>query len=151
MSEHSRLERLDGLDATERALVEEALQARAQAHAPYSGFRVGAAVRGVDGSTHRGCNVESASYGLTMCAERVALFAARAAGVAEIEAIAVAGAAHGDRALPPCGACRQVIHDLAGDVPVLLATLDGRVERWTGAELLPAAFDAEFLEPEDRS
>lgn len=143
-----RLRPLAALTPPDRELVEAALAARENAHAPYSGFLVGAAVRDTDGGIHRGCNVETASYGLTICAERVALFAARAAGATSFRAIAVAGPGHGDRALPPCGACRQVIHDLAGDVPVLLATLDGRVECWTAGELLPAAFDAQFLEPE---
>lgn len=137
------------LDDAERELVEAALEGRERAHAPYSGFRVGAAVRAADGTIYRGCNVESPSYGLTVCAERVALFSARAAGATAYRAIAVAGAAHEDRALPPCGACRQVIHDLAGDVPVLLATLDGRVSRCSAGALLPAAFDAGFLEEEE--
>jgi cytidine deaminase len=141
-----RLRPVTELPEVDRALIEAAIEARERAHAPYSGFRVGAAVRSTDGAIHLGCNVESPSYGLTVCAERVALFAARAAGATTCDAIAVAGAAHAGRALPPCGACRQVIHDLAGNVPILLATLDGRVERWSAAELLPAAFDAEFLE-----
>ena len=149
MSDRPRLQRLDEIDAADRLLVQEALLARERAYAPYSGFHVGAAVRGADGSIHRGCNIENPSYGLTICAERVALFAARAAGVTEFEAIVAAGPAHGGKALPPCGACRQVIHDLAGDIRVILATLDGHAECWTAGDLLPAAFDAEFLEQEE--
>lgn len=145
-----RLQPVAELPPEERELIEAALVARERAHAPHSGVLVGAAVRDSRGSIHLGCNVETASYGLTMCAERVALFAARAAGATAFRAIAVAGPGHANRALPPCGACRQVIHDLAGEVPVLMATLDGRVERSSTARLLPAAFDARFLEPEDR-
>jgi cytidine deaminase len=136
------------LSAVDQELIAEALAAREFAHAPYSGFCVGAAVRDQNGLIHRGCNVETASYGLTICAERVALFAAKAAGVTAFSAIAVAGPEHGNRALSPCGACRQVIHDLAGNLRILLATLDGRVEVWTASELLPAAFGADFLQQE---
>ena len=128
------------LTPEQRKLVEAAVRARNEAHAPYSGFAVGAAALDADLRFHRGCNVENSSYGLTVCAERVALFSAVADGAAEITAIAVAGPGARGRPTAPCGACRQVIWDLAGDIPVLLATLDGRVEVWTAAALLPAPF-----------
>ncbi|NKB90232.1 MAG: cytidine deaminase [Acidobacteria bacterium] len=129
-----------------RKLVEAAIRARANAHAPYSGFAVGAAAVDADLRLHRGCNVENSSYGLTVCAERVALFSAVADGASDIRAIAVAGPGHRGRPTPPCGACRQVIWDLAGDVQVLLATLDGQVEVWQAADLLPAAFGPDDLQ-----
>lgn len=124
----------------QRKLVEAAIRARARAHAPFSGFAVGAAALDSDLRLHRGCNVENSSYSLTICAERVALFSAVADGATEITAIAVAGPGHHGRPTPPCGACRQVIWDLAGDITVLLATLDGKVEVWQAGDLLPAAF-----------
>lgn len=130
----------------QRKLVEAAIRARAQAHAPFSGFAVGAAALDSDLRIHRGCNVENSSYSLTICAERVALFSAIADGAGEITSIAVAGPGHRGRPTPPCGACRQVIWDLAGDVTVLLATLDGKVEVWRAADLLPAAFGPADLE-----
>ena len=132
----------------ERKLVEAAIRARAQAHAPFSDFAVGAAALDSDLRIHRGCNVENSSYSLTICAERVALFSAVADGAGEITSIAVAGPGHQGRPTPPCGACRQVIWDLAGDVTVLLATLDGKVEVWRASELLPAAFGPTDLGPE---
>ncbi len=134
------------LEPDHRKLVEAAIRARSRAHAPYSRFKVGAAVLDAELRQHRGCNVEISSYGLTMCAERVALFAARAAGSAPITALAVAGPGHGSHPTPPCGACRQVIWDLAGDIPVLMATLDGLVEVWRASELLPAAFGPDHLD-----
>lgn len=134
---------LDRLDAERRALVEAALRARERAHAPYSGFRVGAAVAAADGTVQPGCNVEISSYSMTLCAERVALFAARAAGHTDFRALAVAGP-EGDESTPPCGACRQVIWDLAGDIEVLLVDGDA-VEVWRAAELYPNAFGPERL------
>jgi cytidine deaminase len=129
-----------------RKLVEAAIRARSNAHAPYSGFAVGAAALDADLRLHRGCNVENSSYGLTVCAERVALFSAVADGASDIRAIAIAGPGHRGLPTAPCGACRQVIWDLAGDVQVLLATLDGQVEVWQAADLLPAAFGPDDLD-----
>lgn len=140
------LMRIADLEPDQRKLVEAAIRARGRAHAPYSDFKVGAAALDTELRQHRGCNVEISSYGLTMCAERVALFAARAAGSASVTALAVAGPGHGSQPTPPCGACRQVIWDLAGDIPVLMATLDGHVEVWHASELLPAAFGPDHLE-----
>lgn len=127
-------------------LIDDATRARGRAHAPYSGYAVGAAVRALDGRVFPGCNVEISSYGLTMCAERVALFAARAAGAREFAAMAVVGPGSGTAPTPPCGACRQVIWDLAGDIDIYLATPDGVVETRRTSDLLPEPFGPEQLE-----
>lgn len=137
---------LETLTAEQQELVAAARDARERARAIYSGYRVGAAAR-VDGRIVLGCNVEISSYGLTMCAERVALFAAVAGGGQSVEQIAVLGPGLAGRPTPPCGACRQVIWDLAGDVTVLLATPEGDVEVWSARDLLPAPFEAQFLDP----
>ena len=134
------------LEPDQRKLVEAATRARSRAHAPYSSFKVGAAALDADLRQHYGCNVEISSYGLTLCAERVALFAARAAGNAPVTALAVVGPGHGSQPTPPCGACRQVIWDLAGDIPVLMATLNGHVEIWRASRLLPAPFGPDHLD-----
>jgi cytidine deaminase len=136
---------LGELERADRELVEAAMRARELAHAPFSGFLVGAAVRLDDGTIVPGCNIEISSYGLTVCAERVSLFAARSRTRRPVRAIAVVGPGHEGVPTPPCGACRQVIWDLAGDVTVLLATPDGLVERWTAGELMPAPFGPEQL------
>jgi len=133
------------LDDRVRQLIDAAEAARRNAHAPYSGFPVGAALRAADGTVFPGCNVEISSYGLTMCAERVALFAARAAGAESFEMLAVVGPGDGGNPTPPCGACRQVIWDLAGDIPLYLATPDGRVDCRRASELLPHPFGPEHL------
>ncbi len=138
--------RVEELTPDLRELVAAATTARNRARAVYSGYQVGAAAR-ADGAIVLGCNVEISSYGLTMCAERVALFAAVANGRRRVEAVAVLGPGLHGRPTPPCGACRQVIWDLAGDIPVLLATPDGEVEIWQAAELLPEPFDPQFLAP----
>ena len=104
------------------ALVPAAMAARQHAHAPYSNFRVGAAVATLDGRVFTGCNVENLSYGLTICAERNAVFAAVAAGVREFDAIAIV--ADTREPVSPCGACRQVLAEF-GDFKVVSATLDG--------------------------
>lgn len=143
--EHPRPRRLADLPPEHRKLVEAAGRARQHAHAPYSGFAVGAAALDRDLRLHRGCNVENSSYGLTICAERVALVSAVADGAEDITALAVVGPGSNGRPTPPCGACRQVIWDLAGDVTVLLATLEGEVEVWRAGDLLPAAFGPENL------
>ncbi|HLJ40669.1 MAG TPA: cytidine deaminase [Candidatus Acidoferrales bacterium] len=127
----------------EEKLVAAARQARERAHAPFSEFRVGAAVRTKSGRTFGGCNVENASYGLTICAERVAIFKAISEGEREFEAIAVV--TDTDTLTPPCGACRQIIWEFCGDVPVILANLKGKVERESSAKLLPRPFDSSNL------
>ena len=127
----------------EEKLIAAARQARDRAHAPFSEFRVGAAVRTKSGRTFGGCNVENASYGLTICAERVAVFKAISEGEREFEAIAVV--TDTDTLTPPCGACRQIIWEFCGDVPVILANLKGKVERESSAKLLPRPFDSSNL------
>ena len=115
-----------------------------RAHAPFSRFRVGAAVRTKSGKIFTGCNVESASYGLTVCAERVAIWKAVSEGEKEFAEIAVA--ADTKELTPPCGVCRQIIWEFCGDVPVTFANLAGDAETVSMKELLPRAFDAKFLE-----
>jgi cytidine deaminase len=122
-------------------LLEAARSARGRAYAPYSSFRVGAAVL-ADDQIFAGCNVENASYGLTICAERVAVFAAIAAGHRQIEAVAVATEAPAPTA--PCGACRQVLHEFGPDMTVLIAAGD-EVVATTLRALLPMAFGPEDL------
>jgi cytidine deaminase len=121
-------------------LIAAARQARENGHAPFSNFRVGAAVRAKSGRIYGGCNVESASFGLSCCAERVALFKAVSEGERGFDAIAVVTDA--DTLTPPCGACRQIIWEFCGDVPVILADLAGNSEQMRSGELLPRPFDA---------
>ena len=132
----------------EKELIRLAEQARANAYAPYSGFSVGAALLCMDGTVETGCNVENASYSVTCCAERAALFAAVRAGKRQFAAIAVMGGRSGaacDRFCPPCGVCRQALAEFcAGDFPVLLS--DGKtVRRMTLAALLPESFTADAM------
>ena len=108
------------------------------AHAPYSGFMLGAAVAAQDGSIHGGCNVENASYGLTSCAERNALSAARAAGSRDFSALLIYAA--GEKLFQPCGACRQVMAELMPPDAVVISCCDSGEQQWTVAELLPDAF-----------
>lgn len=125
-------------------LLAAAKQARENARPDYSGFKVGAAVEDAQGRIFAGCNVESASYGLTICAERSALFSAVAAGASEFRRVVVVTAA--DKLTPPCGACRQVMWDLCGDVEVTLANLDGATKTYQLSQLLPEPFDAKSLD-----
>jgi cytidine deaminase len=125
------------LNPDDEALVAAAMAAREQAYAPYSQFAVGAALRCADGSVVSACNVENASYGLTMCAERNAVAAAVASGRRSFTAIAVAGPP--GAVTSPCGACRQVLAEFAPDLRVLYSVPDG-VESSTLGRLLPARF-----------
>lgn len=125
------------------SLITAAKQARENAYAPFSNFRVGAAVRANSGRVFTGCNVENATLGLTCCAERVAIFKAVSEGERGFDAIAVVTDVSG--LTPPCGACRQIIWEFCGDVPVVMANLDGKVETETAANLLPRPFDSSFL------
>jgi cytidine deaminase len=120
-----------------------ACSARENAHAPFSKFRVGAALRAVTGEIVTGCNIENASYGLTMCAERVAVFKAVSEGIREFDAIAVA--ADSRRLTPPCGPCRQILWELCGDIWVRVQDLKGRARTFCLSELLPFPFDARNL------
>jgi cytidine deaminase len=126
-------------------LVERAKEARSVAHAPYSSFEVGAALVTSDGRLFTGCNIENSTYGLTMCAERVAIFKAVSEGAREITKIAVV--ADYSNPTPPCGCCRQMIWEFASDdAEVILANLSGDVQKFAIKELFPEAFDARFLE-----
>lgn len=116
-------------------LLREAHEALANAHAPYSGFRVGAAVLTAGGGVHRGCNIENASLGLGICAERVAVFTALAAGSSEIVAVAIA--TERDGLITPCGACREAIAAFAPRARVWLADRGGAVREMSPGELLP--------------
>ncbi|MDG1168442.1 MAG: cytidine deaminase [Sulfitobacter sp.] len=122
-----------------------AASVRERAYAPYSKFKVGAAIRGASGAIYTGCNVENAAYPEGTCAEAGAIAAMVAAGeTALIEAYVIAGSAV---PVPPCGGCRQKLAEFGkGDVPVTLATTAGTEQHTTLAELLPGAFDAAFLE-----
>ena len=125
------------------ALISAARAAREHAHAPYSNFRVGAAVRAKSGRIFTGCNVENSTYGLTLCAERVAIFKAVSEGERGFDAIAVV--ADTESLTPPCGACRQIIWEFCGDAEVILANLKGRVEAHRMSALFPKPFDQSFL------
>jgi cytidine deaminase len=120
-------------------LVVSARRARRHAVAPYSGFKVGAALETADGQVITGCNIENATYGLTLCAERVAMFTALAAGHRRFRRVAVV-ADTGDPT-PPCGACRQILWEFGGDLEVILANLRRETGRLRLSDLLPLPFD----------
>ena len=124
-------------------LVIAAADARHRAYAPYSDFSVGAAVMSAGGRIFTGCNIENVSFGATVCAERVAMFSAVAAGCRELVAIAVAGP--GESPITPCGICRQVMIELAPDAVVVMVGESGARETSAVAELLPRAFAPEGL------
>jgi len=124
------------------SLVEAARRVRDRAYAPYSKFRVGAAIEGEDGSVHLGCNVENASYGLAMCAERVAVGAAVAAGVQRVRRVAVVTDVEPPAA--PCGACRQVLAEFGPDAEIIAAGPRSTL-RWRMTDLLPAPFSGSQL------
>jgi len=125
-------------------LLAAAWEARDNAYAAYSHFKVGAAVETTDGRIYKGCNVENASYGLTQCAERTALFAAVADGARKFKQLVVVT----ENGVSPCGACRQVIWELCGDIPVILADQDGHIRETRSSQLLPQAFGANDLDPD---
>lgn len=124
-------------------LIAAATAVRERAFAPYSNFKVGAALLAPDGTIVPGCNVESASYGLTICAERVAIARGVTDGFHCFTRVAVVT----DTATPtpPCGACRQLLWEFAPEAEVVLANLKGDVVKWTVRELIPGAFDAKQL------
>jgi cytidine deaminase len=132
---------LPGSDA--RSLIGAARRARRHARAAYSGFKVGAALETADGTIVTGCNVENATYGLTMCAERVAMFKALSEGHRRFTRIAVV--ADTAAPTPPCGSCRQILWEFAGDIEVVLANLRRETARCSLGELLPLPFDARLL------
>jgi cytidine deaminase len=124
-------------------LVSAALNARQNAHTPFSKFKVGAAVEDDSGRVYTGCNVENATFGLTMCAERVAIFKAVSEGARRFVRVAVV--ADTEKLTPPCGACRQILWEFCGDVEIVLANLNGKTETLRLGTLFPRAFDASFL------
>jgi cytidine deaminase len=125
------------------ALVDAARAARAFARAAYSGFAVGAALECADGTIVTGCNIENATYGLTVCAERVALFKALSEGRAQFVRIAVV--ADTEAPTPPCGPCRQLLWEYCGDIEVVMANLTRETARHQLAALLPLPFDRSLL------
>lgn len=131
------------MNKTQKDLVKAALDAREKAFAPHSNFKVGAALRTKGGKIFTGCNIESASYGLTVCAERVAIWKAVSEGENEFAEIAVA--ADTEKLTPPCGACRQIIWEFCGDIPVIFTNLKNETEIFQMKDLLPRAFDSKFL------
>ncbi|HTM49804.1 MAG TPA: cytidine deaminase [Bryobacteraceae bacterium] len=124
-------------------MIEAALAVRRNAHAPFSRFLVGAAVADSEGRIHTGCNVENATYGLTVCAERVAVFKAISEGARKFTRVAVA--ADTDTLTPPCGACRQILWEFCGDVELILVNPRGKTETLRLKDLFPRPFDASFL------
>ncbi|MBS1817252.1 MAG: cytidine deaminase [Acidobacteria bacterium] len=125
------------------ALVDAARAAREHAVARFSGFKVGAALETADGTIVTGCNIENATYGLTVCAERVAMFKALSEGHREFRAVAVV--ADTNDPTPPCGACRQILWEFAGDIDVFLANLTEDKGTFRMKDLLPLPFDARLL------
>ncbi len=128
---------------SEDSLVAAARAARARSFAPFSHFQVGAALETAEGQIIPGCNVESASYGLTMCAERVAIFRGVSEGYRNFTRVAIV--TDTEVPTPPCGACRQILWEFAPDAEVILANLTGKLRRYTMRELLPHGFDAKQL------
>jgi cytidine deaminase len=124
-------------------LIEAAQQARLHSVAPFSEFLVGAAVKTAAGKIYTGCNLESASYGLTVCAERVAIWKALSEGEKHFTELAVV--ADTETLTPPCGTCRQIIWEFAREATIIFANLKGKSEVFHIADLLPRAFDARFL------
>jgi len=122
-------------------LIAKAMEAREKAHAPYSHFAVGAALLAQSGRVYTGCNVENASYGLSICAERVAVFKAGSEGERDFEAIAVVT----EKGVTPCGACRQVLLEFGEGIQVIVADETGGYRVFTLQELLPEAFNSEDL------
>ncbi len=126
-----------------KQLIDKAKAAKKSAFAPYSHFPVGAALLTTEGRIYTGCNIESSSYGLTMCAERVAMFKALSEGERDFDAIAIATDI--DNFCPPCGACRQVLWDFAREMTVILVSADSATKEMKMSDFLPHAFDDGFL------
>lgn len=128
-----------------KQLIDEAIAASKQAHVPYSQFHVGAALLTTDGKIYRGCNIENASYGLTNCAERTAIFKAVSEGDKQFSAIAVVGDTDGP--ISPCGACRQVLAEFCDDhTQIILANLKGDFVITHINEILPGYFSSKDLQ-----
>jgi cytidine deaminase len=124
-------------------LIAAARRARRRARAPFSGFKVGAALETAGGTIVTGCNIENATYGLTMCAERVAMFTALSEGHRRFRRLALV--ADTGAPTPPCGACRQILWEFGGDLEVILANLRRETGRYRLSDLLPLPFDARLL------
>ena len=124
-------------------LIAAALAVRRMAFAPFSKFLVGAALEDSEGRIHTGCNVENATYGLTVCAERVAVFKAISEGARKFRRVAIA--ADTDSLTPPCGACRQILWEFCGDIEIILVNPRGKTETWQLKDLFPKPFDVSFL------
>ena len=124
-------------------LITAARRARELAHADYSHFKVGAALEAADGTVITGCNIENATYGLTICAERVAMFKALSEGHRQFHRIAIV--ADTETPTPPCGACRQILWEFGGDLQVILANLTRDAGRHQLRDLLPLPFDSRLL------
>jgi len=124
-------------------LVEAARNVRERAHAPFSGFKVGAAIEDEHGRVFTGCNVENATYGLSVCAERSAVLKAISEGGGRLKRIAVV--ADSEVLTPPCGACRQILWEFCGDSELILANLSGKQETLSLKQIFPRPFDASFL------
>jgi cytidine deaminase len=124
-------------------VVNEAFKAKEKAYAPYSKFKVGAALLTKSGKVYTGCNIENASYGLSCCAERVAIFKAVSEGETEFDTLVVVGDT--DEPISPCGACRQVMSEF-GDFEVILVSKEKKVKKTSVKELLPYSFEKENLE-----
>ena len=124
-------------------LIEAARAVRENAHAPFSGFKVGAALEDENGRIFTGCNVENATYGLTVCAERVAVFKAISEGAGKLKRVAVV--ADSETLAPPCGACRQILWEFCANAELVLSNLSGKRETLSLAEIFPRPFDASFL------
>jgi cytidine deaminase len=131
------------MSVTDEALIEAARRAREHAHAEFSHFKVGAALETADGQIITGCNIENATYGLTLCAERVAMFKALSEGHRHFTRVAVV--ADTESPTPPCGACRQILWEFGGNLDVLLANLSDPKGRYRLGDLLPMPFDARLL------
>jgi len=131
------------LSESENELIKTATDARLRSVAPFSKFMVGAALRTKDGKVFTGCNVESASYGLTVCAERVAIWKALSEGERDFTDLVIV--ADTEQLTPPCGTCRQIIWEFAKHAKIVLANLRGQIEEADIGHLLPKAFDARFL------
>ena len=131
------------MNESENDLIERAIAARLKSVAPFSKFLVGAALRTKEGKVFTGCNVESASYGLTVCAERVAIWKALSEGERDFTDLVIV--ADTEQLTPPCGTCRQIIWEFAKQAQIVLANLRGAREEVDIAHLLPKAFDARFL------
>ncbi|HZM98313.1 MAG TPA: cytidine deaminase [Pyrinomonadaceae bacterium] len=125
------------------SLIEAAKHARSLSVAPFSNFLVGAAVRSESGKVYTGCNIESASYGLTVCAERIAIWKAVSEGERQFTQLAIV--ADTENLTPPCGTCRQIIWEFARNATIVFANLNGASDKFRIVDLLPRAFDARFL------